>query len=93
MEIQAKGADEVWTDHYKPGWSQWGNLASYPGSCPPLVGPSIAVGTRGAGRPAPPPIFYPQDFINIHTYCANRCNHSVYYVQPPKMTLLPTPMH
>ena len=39
-----------------------------------------------------PPIFYPRDFINIHTCSADRRDCGVYYVQPPKMELLPTPM-
>ena len=41
----------------------------------------IGVGTRGAGGQAPP-IFYPQDFINIHLCSADCCNQSAYYVRP-----------
>ena len=29
------------------------------------------------------PIFYPRDFINIHTCSADRRNRRVYYVRPP----------
>ena len=44
----------------------------------------IGVEIRGGGRGArAPPIFYPRDFINIHTCSADRRDLSVYYVQPP----------
>ena len=43
----------------------------------------IGVGTGGAGPP-PPPIFYPRDFINIHTCSADRRDRGVYYVRPPQ---------
>ena len=40
----------------------------------------------GGGRA--PPIFYPRDFINIHTCSANHHDLSVYYVRlPPKIKL------
>ena len=44
----------------------------------------------GAGGQAPFPIFYPRDFINIHTCSADRRDRGVYYVRPPKMELFPT---
>ena len=44
----------------------------------------------GGGRA--PSIFYPRDFINIHTCSTDHRDRSVYYVQPPQMELLPTPM-
>ena len=34
QKVQMK---KFWTDHYKPSWSHWGNLASYPGSSPLFV--------------------------------------------------------
>ena len=51
----------------------------------------IGIGTGGAAR-APALIFYPRDFINIHTCSTDHRDRSVYYVQPPQMELLPTPM-
>ena len=44
----------------------------------------IGVGTRGAGGARAPPIFYPRDFINIHTCSADR--HVAVYItfSPPK---------
>ena len=52
----------------------------------------IGVGTGGAEVAWPPPICYPRDFINIHTCSADHHDYGVYYVRPPKMELLPTPM-
>ena len=40
-------------------------------------------GGGGAGGQAPSPIFYPRDFINIHTCSADRRDRGVYYVRPP----------
>ena len=54
----------------------------------------IGVETGGARGARAPPIhvFYPHDFINIHACSADCRDRSVYYVWPPKMELLPTPM-
>ena len=41
------------------------------------------VGTRGPGGQGAP-IFYPRDFINIHTCSADRRDRKVYYVRPPQ---------
>ena len=39
---------------------------------------------RGSQGGMAPPIFYPRDFINIHTCSTDRHDRSVYYVRPPK---------
>ena len=39
---------------------------------------------RGGRGARAPPIFYPQDFINIHACSAARRDRSVYYVRPPQ---------
>ena len=44
--------------------------------------PGIGVGTGEAGGPAPPPIFYLRDFINIHTCCAD-CHVAEYITFSP----------
>ena len=53
----------------------------------------IGIGTRGGGRgardPPSPPIFYPQDLINIHTCSTDHC---ILHLGPPKMKLLSRPM-
>jgi len=33
---------------------------------------------------SPPPNILPSKLINIHTCSTDRCDHSVYYVRPPK---------
>ena len=44
----------------------------------------VGTGGGGGGEARAPPIFYPRDFINIHT-CSGDCrDHSVYYVWPPQ---------
>ena len=46
----------------------------------------------GAREARAPPIFYPRDFINIHTCSADRRVAGYIKFGPPKMELLPTPM-
>ena len=55
------------------------------------IGIETGVGGEGGGGGMVLPIFYPRDFINIHSCSADRCVAVYIMFGLPKMELLPTP--